>query len=355
MSDWDLMAVVRSCSTSVKNTSPPIGEPLPLPNFSPPLSHFQNPVDPNPPFTFPNLYPPPYYSGFDELQHALIPATKTKTTTTTPISLTNIVSSNFSVGGGFGGHMQPQIHHHTPNQRYHQPQPNQYQQQRLDRQHPQPQQGFQKPKTSPTLKLRTRRRKDLHSRKVVLSVAALTDDSYSWRKYGQKPIKGSPYPRSYYRCSTCRGCGAKKYVERNSADPNTFVVSYTGSHVGDRLTAQRLSVANTSRKKSNIYRQPPSFPLPSNLSPTTPLIDFKVDDHKTMDEQEDINVEDEMPDYNFDFDFNFDDDDETFSLIPNLTMGYDTIMSFQELHAGGTQPSLSIPSSSIATTAQVQA
>ena len=40
-------------------------------------------------------------------------------------------------------------------------------------------------------------------------------------RYGEKTVKGSPYPRSYYKCSHA-GCNVKKIVER---DPKTGEVS----------------------------------------------------------------------------------------------------------------------------------
>ncbi|KGN65607.1 probable WRKY transcription factor 65-like [Cucumis sativus] len=55
-------------------------------------------------------------------------------------------------------------------------------------------------------------------------------DSWAWRKYGQKPIKGSPYPRAYYRCSSSKGCPARKQVERNRLDPTTLVITYSCEH-----------------------------------------------------------------------------------------------------------------------------
>ncbi|KAK4770819.1 hypothetical protein SAY87_031351 [Trapa incisa] len=55
-------------------------------------------------------------------------------------------------------------------------------------------------------------------------------DSWAWRKYGQKPIKGSPYPRGYYRCSSSKGCPARKQVERNRDDPQMLVVTYSCEH-----------------------------------------------------------------------------------------------------------------------------
>nr|AEQ29018.1 WRKY5 [Panax quinquefolius] len=55
-------------------------------------------------------------------------------------------------------------------------------------------------------------------------------DSWAWRKYGQKPIKGSPNPRGYYRCSSSKGCPARKQVERSRKDPTVVVITYACEH-----------------------------------------------------------------------------------------------------------------------------
>ncbi|XWS21235.1 hypothetical protein CRYUN_Cryun30bG0037900 [Craigia yunnanensis] len=61
-------------------------------------------------------------------------------------------------------------------------------------------------------------------------MADIPPDDYSWRKYGQKPIKGSPHPRGYYKCSSVRGCPARKHVERALDDQRMLIVTYEGDH-----------------------------------------------------------------------------------------------------------------------------
>ncbi|TXG54551.1 hypothetical protein EZV62_019807 [Acer yangbiense] len=55
------------------------------------------------------------------------------------------------------------------------------------------------------------------------------EDGYRWRKYGQKAVKNSPYPRSYYRC-TSQKCSVKKRVERSYQDPTIVITTYEGQH-----------------------------------------------------------------------------------------------------------------------------
>jgi hypothetical protein len=46
-----------------------------------------------------------------------------------------------------------------------------------------------------------------------------------WRKYGQKQVKGSPHPRSYYKC-TFAGCPVRKHVERSAKSFHQIIISY---------------------------------------------------------------------------------------------------------------------------------
>ncbi|PRQ60203.1 putative transcription factor WRKY family [Rosa chinensis] len=99
--------------------------------------------------------------------------------------------------------------------------------------------------------IRPRKRKS-PVKKMVCHLAAdnlSSSDLWAWRKYGQKPIKGSPHPRNYYRCSSSKGCSARKQVERSTEDPNMFVVTYCGDHSHPRPT-HRNSLAGSTRNKA---------------------------------------------------------------------------------------------------------
>ncbi|PUZ60510.1 LOW QUALITY PROTEIN: hypothetical protein GQ55_4G134900 [Panicum hallii var. hallii] len=109
-------------------------------------------------------------------------------------------------------------------------------------------------------------------------------------QYGQKPIKGSLYPRGYYRCSNDKDCKARKQVERCRADHTTLLVSCTGEH-SHPVPLHRNSLAATTRNKpqppssTSAGEEPPQPQVESStgtkqqgspsasagLSPTTPL------------------------------------------------------------------------------------
>lgn len=54
--------------------------------------------------------------------------------------------------------------------------------------------------------------------------------------------------RGYYRCSSSKGCLARKQVERNRSDPAMFIVTYTAEHNHPAPT-HRNSLAGSTRQK----------------------------------------------------------------------------------------------------------
>ncbi|RDX60869.1 putative WRKY transcription factor 70, partial [Mucuna pruriens] len=63
-------------------------------------------------------------------------------------------------------------------------------------------------------------------------VSCATDDNHAWRKYGQKRIQNSEFPRCYFRCSHKydQGCRATKQVQRDEENPNMYQTTYIGIH-----------------------------------------------------------------------------------------------------------------------------
>ncbi|PKA62411.1 putative WRKY transcription factor 2 [Apostasia shenzhenica] len=82
------------------------------------------------------------------------------------------------------------------------------------------------------------------------SLGAPAEDGYNWRKYGQKQVKGSEYPRSYFKC-THPNCPVKKKVERSQEGLITEII-YKGVHSHPKPALNReLSGAATADSKND--------------------------------------------------------------------------------------------------------
>ncbi|KAF0927067.1 hypothetical protein E2562_029739 [Oryza meyeriana var. granulata] len=114
------------------------------------------------------------------------------------------------------------------------------------------------------------------------------DDGYTWRKYGQKDILGSRYPRSYYRCThkNYYGCEAKKKVQRLDDDPFTYEVTYCGNHTCLTSTTPLLTLptaAAAAAAATSVANSPPAVlgqdlvMAPAGEQPTpTPLLSTSI-------------------------------------------------------------------------------
>ncbi|PON58220.1 WRKY domain containing protein [Parasponia andersonii] len=196
---------------------------------------------------------------------------------------------------------------------------------------------------------RPRKRKNQQKRMVChVPAENLSTDLWAWRKYGQKPIKGSSYPRNYYRCSSSKGCAARKQVERSNTDVDTFIVTYTGDHTHPRPTHRnslfgsthnRLSPVTIAAKHDSLDHQTVTLQSAMSLSTTTPVEQTKeeTNSEKQLEDKcgggcsssgekqvEDSLMEEEL------MDLENEDDQDDDVLIPNMSLSDDFFLGLKE-------------------------
>nr|QGQ64086.1 WRKY transcription factor 63 [Santalum album] len=275
--DWDLTAVVRGCAAASSAVSTAAVNPAfaaaadlcPRPCFAAFGAEKEDPFLPSPaPFEA--------RSAVEELQELYKPFfPKSERLSPQSISFSSVI------GGSSMNDPRPPLV-------------------RLQEKHHQKQLHVTNPQTN-----RTKRRKNQQKRVCHVPAEGLSSDVWAWRKYGQKPIKGSPYPRGYYRCSSSKGCLARKQVERNKSDPAMFIVTYTAEHNHPAPT-HRNSLAGSTRQKPltpaadpdsgkpPANKPSPSSPgsTPSNSNTTSSLTEKTTENNRAA-EDEDLGEDDE--------------------------------------------------------------
>nr|AOT85447.1 WRKY transcription factor 14 [Prunus cerasifera x Prunus munsoniana] len=279
--DWDLQAVVRGCSTGTTtsnrstattnsnnstcfkisnfHSSPAFSSSFGTATLQPGLQQPQFQVL----FSLPDpIKPRNAIEDLHELYKPFFPKSQP------PLSSQITPPPNLSPLTSLTPLTAPKDQTHPIQQHQHQ---NHYQQQQ------QQQQQQSKPSShsvSSTTTPRSKKRKNQLKKVCQVPAESLSADIWAWRKYGQKPIKGSPYPRGYYRCSSSKGCMARKQVERNRSDPNMFIVTYTAEHNHPAPT-HRNSLAGSTRQKPF---SPQTVTGSDSTKPTSPATSASVDE-----------------------------------------------------------------------------
>lgn len=131
--------------------------------------------------------------------------------------------------------------------------------------------------------------------------------------------------RGYYRCSSSKGCLARKQVERNRSDPGMFIVTYTGEHNHPAPT-HRNSLAGSTRQKAPTPQivttgdsdKPSSPAQPTCLSPATSMDDELLPQSTNTESREE---KDTMED----------DEEDEFSGFSDMAVSDDFFAGLEEL------------------------
>ncbi|XP_030534614.1 probable WRKY transcription factor 70 [Rhodamnia argentea] len=99
------------------------------------------------------------------------------------------------------------------------------------------------------------------------TISSTKDDGHAWRKYGQKDILNSTFPRCYFRCTHKhdQGCRATKQVQKMEDDPKVYQITYIGNHTCREITRAPQMITDSDPWES-------SYPPSRNNSDTKPLI-----------------------------------------------------------------------------------
>ncbi|KAJ0837303.1 putative transcription factor WRKY family [Helianthus annuus] len=265
--DWDLQAVVRGCCSAVSSsyattTTTATAPPPPLDAYS---HQNSSSYEQNCTSFFPDLCQPRSDNSIEQFLNNLFHPLHFPNLQKPPSSPQSIPVSPLSVIGGLQD-------------------PPYYQKQQQQQQYERPFMGKQQPlginrctTTHAQGTTKFKKRKNQNKRICQVPAEASSSDLWSWRKYGQKPIKGSPYPRGYYKCSTSKGCLARKQVERNKSDPGMLIITYTGEH-NHPVPTHRNSLSGSSRNKTTTTTSGDDDTV-NNLSPAKEkLEEFDTDD-----------------------------------------------------------------------------
>ncbi|KAL5727176.1 WRKY Transcription Factor [Ranunculus cassubicifolius] len=324
--DWDLQAVVRGCCSSSSATA---ASPQQVTSAMDEFTSFTNwgfgEIDSL--LCFPDLFET--QAGQEELEQLYKPFLSNFESPITPLN-NSIASPLSNISSSIS----------LPSSLHHSQLKSELQQQQI-----------QPPKRSistSAITPRPKRRKN-QQKKVVCQVPAegLSSDMWAWRKYGQKPIKGSPYPRGYYRCSSSKGCLARKQVERSRTDPLMFIITYTAEHnhpvpthrnslagsTRHKLSAQQNPSTSTTKTNTTAISKPSTSSSPLGLSPVTPLT--------TSMEEEDDDSHSHSHSHSHQKDGEIEDDDDDLGISQlQALMNDDLFMELDELvgtsNSGGT-------------------